>query len=268
MLKHDVALQSSLDCYRSNYTDCDVEMLKHINVDPQKQSIVKKNEATEETERRMLEYLQNFLFDAATSYLVLGFVVFRFCEMPLHPQKLVPVVIPIGDIEWTYEGTEEGQELLRIPDIDVPRHFSRDDTRYYVYKFRPTGQYFSNDDHGVLCRLTRSYRRLVHARDYDLIIRNETLRKTVFVEQSITADVNILKQGSRASEYGELQAIMDYTRTRRETTHSVSVPTQHDDLRASIAVCVLTCSLDRASTALGNTTYLVFLIVSRINITK
>jgi len=236
MLKNDIALQSSLDCYRNNYVDCLVEM-----VEPRKQGnpskvAVEKDEEAEELARRMLEYLQNFLFDVTTSYLVLGFVVFRFCPMPLYPQKLVPVCIPIGDIEWTYEGTEEDQELLRIPDIDVPRHFSQEDTRYYVYKFRSTGQYFSNDDRGVLCRLTRSYRRLVHARDYDLIIRNETLRKTVFVEQTMKADVNVLNQGTRASEYGELQAIMDYTRTRKETTHSVSVPTQHDELRASITV--------------------------------
>ena len=59
-----------------------------------------------------------------------------------------------------------------------PRDLSGKDTRYYVYKFTSNGQYFSGDASGVLCRLTKSYRRLVLARDYDLIIRNENLRKT------------------------------------------------------------------------------------------
>jgi hypothetical protein len=134
MIKNDDALQSSLDCYRNNYVDCLVEMVKPTNgVTPNKVA-VKKDEEAEEVERRMLEYLQNFLYDVTTSYLVLGFVVFRCCPMPLYPQKLVPVWIPIGDIEWTYEGTEADQELLRIPDIDIPRHFSREDTQYYVCK--------------------------------------------------------------------------------------------------------------------------------------
>jgi len=63
MLKHDVALQSSLDCYRNNYVDCSVEMMKPTNDDTHKKGAVKKDEEAEEVARRMLEYLQNFLFD-------------------------------------------------------------------------------------------------------------------------------------------------------------------------------------------------------------
>jgi len=238
MLKNDIALQSGLDCYCNNYVDCTVEMTarKGDNVSDKAAAKTQDNGEVKEIERRMLEHLQTFLFEVTTCYLVLGFVVFRFCKMPSQPDTLIPVVIPIGDIEWTYEGSDAGQELLRIPEIDVPRHFSGENTRYYVYRFRSNGQYFSSDSAGVLSRLTPSYRRLVHARDYDLIIRNENLRKTVFVEQHLKQDTDVRSQGSRASEYGELQAIMDYTRGRKETTHSVTPPTQHEEMKASISV--------------------------------
>jgi len=237
MLKNDIALQGGLDCYRNNYVDCTVEMTpqKGDNVSD-KSANTQDHGEVKKIERRMLEHLQTFLFEVTTCYLVLGFVVFRFCKMPSQPDTLIPVVIPIGDIEWTYEGSDVGQELLRIPEIDVPRHFSGEDIRYYVYKFWSNGQYFSSDGAGVLSRLTPSYRRLIHARDYDLIIRNENLRKTVFVKQHLKQDIDVLNHGSRASEYGELQAIMDYTRGRKETTHSVTPPTQNEEMKASISV--------------------------------
>ena len=242
MLKNEISLQSSIDCYRNNYIDCIIDMsggkgISHADsINPEKNT---KDEAEEEMQRRVLQHMQNFLFEVTTSYLVLGFVVFHFCEMPMHANTLVPVVIPIGDLEWTYDGIDNSHPLLRIPDIDIPRHVSCQDTRYYVYKFRSTGQYFSSDDSGILCRLTRSYRRLVHARDYDLVIRNENLRKMIFIEQNTKQDVSVLNTGSKASDYGELQAIMDYSRIRKETTHSVAPPTQHDELKSVIEVCVL-----------------------------
>jgi len=40
--------------------------------------------------QHMQEHLQTFLFEATTYYLVLGFVVFRFCKLQLHPNILVP----------------------------------------------------------------------------------------------------------------------------------------------------------------------------------
>ena len=239
MLQNDIALQASLDCYRNNYMDCTIEMKARKSDavgDEKSAAIAQPSETEAEIQRQLLEHLQVFLFEVTTSYLVLGFVVFRFCKMPAQPNTLVPVAVPIGDIEWSYEGTDDGQELLRIPAIDIPRDLSGRDTRYYVYKFRSNGQYFSGDASGVLCRLTKSYRRLVLARDHDLIIRNENLRKTVFVEQNVKQDTSVLNQGTRASEYGELQAIMDYTRGRKETTHSVTPPTKSEELKASISV--------------------------------
>jgi len=146
-------------------------------------------------------------------------------------------VVPIGDIVWSFgQSNHDGQELLQIPEIDVPMQSAGNDVRYYVYKFRSSGQYFSSECSGVLCRLTHSYRRLVHARDYDLIIRNETLRKTIFIEQAVKPDVSVLQKGTRASDYGELQAIMDYTRGHRATTHSATPPSQDEELKASITV--------------------------------
>ena len=241
MLHNDIALQASLDCYRNNYMDCSIKMTSrkgYAATEEKSDGKAQSSEAEEEMQRQLLEHMQNFLFEVTTCYLVLGFVVFRFCRMPGQPNTLVPVVVPIGDIEWSYEGTHEkdDQELLRIPAIDIPRDLSGRDTRYYVYMFRSNGHYYSGDVSGVLFRLTKSYRRLVHARDYDLIVRNENLRKTVFVEQNLKQDISVLNQGTRASDYGELQAIMDYTRGRKQTTHSVTPPTQSEELRASISV--------------------------------
>ena len=46
----------------------------------------------------------------------------------------------------------------------------------------------------------------MHAGDYDLIIRNKNLRKTIYIEQNLKQDTSVLKQGNRTSGYGELQA--------------------------------------------------------------
>jgi len=203
----------------------------------------------------MLPYIQTFLYEATTYYLAVGFVVFRFHKMPQQPTTLVPAVVPLGDIEWCYTG--ETDSLLQIPEIEVPRCKSGETPRFYVYKFRSTGQYTSVDSCGVLSRLTQNYRRLVHARDYDLIIRNENLRKTFFIEQAVRSNVDVLTQGSKAAEYGELQAIMDYTRGHRATTHSAIPPTQNEEVKQGILVpvvwwcgaagntdCAMFCSVD------------------------
>jgi hypothetical protein len=229
MLQNDSAMQNSLDYYRNNYVDCGIRCLKMPH----------KDDAADDRDMQgiVLQHFQTFLFEATAYYMVLGFVVFRFCKMPLHDDILVPLVVPIGDIVWSFgQSNHDGQELLQIPEIDVPMQNAGKDVRYYVYKFRSSGQYFSSECTGVLCRLTRSYRRLVHARDYDLIIRNETLRKTIFIEQAVKPNVSVLEQGTRASDYGELQAIMDYTRGHRATTHTATPPSQDEELKASIMV--------------------------------
>ena len=229
MLQNDSAMQNSLDYYRNNYMDCGISCLKAPH----------KEDAGDDRDMHdvVLQHLQTFLFEATTYYLVLGFVVFRFCKLPLHDDILVPLVVPIGDIVWSFgQSNHDGQELLQIPEVDVPMQSVGKDVRYYVYKFRSNGQYFSSECSGVLCRLAHSYRRLVHARDYDLVIRNETLRKTIFIEQVVKPNVSVLEQGTRASDYGELQAIMDYTRGHKATTHSATPPSQDEELKASIMV--------------------------------
>jgi len=226
MLQNDSALQGSIDFYRNNYIDCTISSNKIPDV------VHDKHIATS-----IQEHLQTFLFEATTYYLVLGFVVFRFCKLPLHPDILVPLVVPIGDIVWSFgQGNNNGQDLIPIPEIDIPMHSVGKDVRYYVYKFRSSGQYFTSESSGILCRLTHSYRRLVHARDYDLIIRNENMRKTIYIEQTIKPNISVLDQGSKASEYGELQAIMDYTAGHKATTHSVTPVTPNEELKSSISV--------------------------------
>jgi len=229
MLQHDSALQASLDCYRNNYIDCTVKM--HTTPSCEK----------EHGHRQMQQHIQTFLYEATTYYFAVGFVVFRFHKMPQQQGTtlLVPAVVPLGDIEWCYTG--ETDSLLQIPEIEVPRCNSGETPRFYVYKFRSTGQYTSVDSCGVLSRLTQNYRRLVHARDYDLIIRNENLRKTFFIEQAVKSNVDVLTQGSKAAEYGELQAIMDYTRGHRATTHSAIPPTQNEEVKQGILVPVVWC---------------------------
>ena len=229
MLQNDSALQGSIDFYRNNYIDCAISS----NKIPEADDVVHDKHVAASIQ----EHLQTFLFEATTCYLVLGFVVFRFCKLPLHPDILVPLVVPIGDIVWSFgQGNNNGQNLIPIPEIDIPMHSVGKDVRYYVYKFRSSGQYFTSESSGILCRLTHSYRRLVHARDYDLIIRNENMRKTIYIEQTIKPNVSVLDQGSKASEYGEMQAIMDYTAGHKATTHSVTPVTQNEELKSSISV--------------------------------
>jgi len=229
MLQNDSALQNSIDYYRNNYIDCAISSDKVPEADD---PACDKNVQT-----AIREHLQTFLFEATTYYLTLGFVVFRFCKMPMHPDVLVPLIVPIGDIVWSFgESSSDAQDLMQIPEIDIPMQTGGKDARYYVYKFRSSGQYFSSESSGILCRLTHSYRRLVHARDYDLIIRNENMRKTVFIEQAVKPNVSVFDQGTRAADYGELQAIMDYSRGHKATTNSVTPPSQNDELKATISV--------------------------------
>jgi len=245
MLQNDSVLQNSLDYYRKNYIDCVISCPKTPH----------KDDAADDRDMQdiVLQHMQTFLFEATTYYLVLGFVVFRFCKLPMHDDILVPLVVPIGDIVWSFgQSNHDGQELLQIPEIDVPMQSAGQDVRYYVYKFRSAGQYFSSESSGVLCRLAHSYRRLVHARDYDLIIRNETLRKTIFIEQVVKPNVSVLEQGTRASDYGELQAIMDYTKKHKATTHSETPPSHDEELKASIMVkrvFVCNCAILRGASA-------------------
>jgi len=229
MLQNDSALQNSMDYYRNNYIDCAIS--SHKVPEPDDPACDKNVQTT------IREHLQTFLFEATTYYLTLGFVVFRFCQIPMHADVLVPLIVPIGDIVWSFgEGSSDAQDLMQIPEIDIPMQRAGKDVRYYVYKFRSSGQYFSSESSGILCRLTHSYRRLVHARDYDLIIRNENMRKTVFIEQAVKPNVSVFDQGSKGAEYGELQAIMDYSRGHKATTNSVTPPSQNDELKATISV--------------------------------
>ena len=229
MLQNDSALQNSMDYYRNNYIDCAISSQKVPEPDD---PACDKNVQT-----TIREHLQTFLFEATTYYLTLGFVVFRFCQIPMHADVLVPLIVPTGDIVWSFgEGSSDAQDLMQIPEIDIPMQRAGKDVRYCVYKFRSSGQYFSSESSGILCRLTHSYRRLVHARDYDLIIRNENMRKTVFIEQAVKPNVSVFDQGSKGAEYGELQAIMDYSRGHKATTNSVTPPSQNDELKATISV--------------------------------
>jgi len=149
MLQNDSAMQNSLDYYRNNYVDCGISCLKTQH----------KEDAADDRDMHdiVLQHLQTFLFEATTYYLVLGFVVFRFCKLPLHDYILVPLVVPIGDIVWSFgQSNHDGQELLQIPEIDVPMQSASKDVRYYVYKFRSSGQYFSLECSGVLCQLEKA----------------------------------------------------------------------------------------------------------------
>jgi len=94
MLQNDSALQNSIDYYRNNYIDCAISSRKEPEPDDPARD---KNVQT-----AIREHLQTFLFEATTYYLTLGFVVFRFCPIPMHSDVLVPLIVPIGDIMWSF----------------------------------------------------------------------------------------------------------------------------------------------------------------------
>ena len=238
MLQNDSAIQSALNHYRDNYLDCKVTITAASDHSLSDSPRPGKKQKTEQHSRDMdliQQHFQDFLYECTTYFFVLGFVVFRFCKVPFAPEVLIPVAMPIGEIRWEYNSTDD-ESPIQIPDIDIGQGLCSEHRRYYVYKFRTSGQYFSSQHDGILARLTHNYRRLVHARDYDLIIRNENLRKTVFIEQQVKADVSVIKQGSKSTEYGELQAIMDYSRGHQATTHSALPPTQGEEFRAFVTV--------------------------------
>jgi len=114
-----------------------------------------------------------------------------------------------------------------------------DSLRFYVYKFNCSfAQNTSQNAHGILFRLVHIFRRLVHAQDYDLIICNENLRKTVFIEQTIPVekDTASWKLGADRSE---LQTIMENVRQQRLTTHHPQPPSASEDIKAAIIVWVV-----------------------------
>jgi len=138
MLQNDRTMQNSLDYYRNNYADCGISC----------QKIPHKDDAADDRDMQgiVLQHLQTFLFEATTYYLLLGFVVFRFCKLPMHDDILVQLVVPIGDIVWSFgQSNHDGQELLQIPEIDVLMQSAGKNVRYYVYKFHSSGQYFSSE---------------------------------------------------------------------------------------------------------------------------
>ena len=223
MLENDIALQTAMEYYCGNYRDCELKYTNNCDMDM-------------DADRNLLTHMQQFLYDCSMYYLTLGFVVFRFTKLPFSKNgTLVPIAIPIHDIEWEYDDADYSM-YRQMPAVSIRSRGLQDDSlRFYVYKFRcnltPNSRHST---HGILYRLVHIFRRLVHAQDYDLLLRNETLRKTVFVEQTVRPEKEVsLKVGS---ERGELQAIMDNVRQQRITTDHPLPLTQNDEFRSSITV--------------------------------
>lgn len=221
MLQHDISIQTAMDYYRRNYTDCTIKY--HVDTKHKMHASVH-------------TYMQTFLFEASTYYLTLGFVVFRFAQMPFSGDSLVPIIVPMTDISWELPPSDYEQNY-RFPEVRVCGGLRNDSKiRFYMYKFGFNGTYATDSMAcGIVYRLVHIYRRLVHAQDYDLIIRNENLRKTVFVEQTPVIDKEVSNLKTSADR-GELQAIMDTVRPQRITTHHAPPISKDDEFKKIISV--------------------------------
>jgi len=214
MLQHDIALQTAMQYYCANYKDCDIKYQAGSLLDMSKNAHV---------------HMQQFLYDASIYYLTLGFVVFRFTKIPFSKDStLVPIAIPIHDIEWEYQDSDYSS-YTQTPTVNIRSRNAHDQSlRFYVHKFRCNFvQGTQKSAHGILFRLVHLFRRLVHAQDYNLIIRNEGLRKTVFVEQTEHPEKETTNW-KLGADRGELQAVMDNARKQR-VTKDPPVPPPHQD---------------------------------------
>ena len=214
-----------MEYYSGNYRDCIVEY---------------KTDKERQKNLNVHKHMRQFLYDASIYYLTLGFVVFRFTTLPQGDgDLLMPITIPIHDIDWEY--SEPDYSLYtQMPEVTIRSRVVHDDSmRFYVYKFNCSfAQNTSQNAHGILFRLVHIFRRLVHAQDYDLIIRNENLRKTVFIEQTIPVEKETTNW-KLGADRSELQTIMDNVRQQRLTTHHPQPLSASEDIKAAIMVRIL-----------------------------
>jgi hypothetical protein len=173
--------------------------------------------------------------------LVTGFVVFRFYEVKENGEKkLVPLIVPISEIQWVFEKDDMNYEFdIRVPDVLVQSAGIDNTTRFYVYRF-DTDRGISSSELGIVFSLVNPFRAYLDMQEYNRALMAENLRKTVFIEHRVQTDSRIESGPAKhqVSSAPLINRILDQTNFRA-TTHSEIPPTPIEEIRKSIQVCHL-----------------------------
>jgi len=230
MVSNDITMKQNLGIYRQLFTDCTFKM----NCDTSTLACANKQ-----------GYLQRFVAEAVSCYLVTGFVVFRFFEIEIEgTKKLVPIMVPILEIEWMYENGEINYESdIVVPDVLIPLAGINNKTRFYVYKFGNHNG-ISSTSLGIVFDLIHPYKKWMQAEEYNQILQKENLQSTVYVEQKIVPDSSVSGGGgSHSVASAPLISRIAEARSFRTTTHAPPLPTATDEIRDSIQVYSIASTL-------------------------
>lgn len=223
MINNDITMKESLDTYRQLFADCTLTL---------------DNDASVLACSKKQLYFQRFIAEAVACYLVTGFVVFRFFEIDIEDtKKLVPIMVPISEIEWMYDTSEINYETdIVVPDVLIPLAGINNKTRFYMYKFANYNG-VSSTSLGVVFTLVQSYQRWKQGEEYNSILQKENLRTTVYVEQKIIPDTSVTGNGGAHSvASAPLISRLTESKNYRTTTHAPPLPTPTEEIRDSIQV--------------------------------
>jgi len=221
MITRDEIVKKSIAVYRDLFADSSIEL-----------------EACEKICNSQ-GYLERFLMDSVTCMLVTGFVVFRFFEVKEKGEKkLVPLVVPISEIQWVFEKDDINYEFdVRVPEVFVQSAGINNSTRFYVHRFE-SNRGISSAELGVVFSLVSPFRSYLDVLEYNRVLMAENLRTTVFIEHKVATDSRV-ESGTgkhQVSSAPLINRILEQTNFRA-TTHSEVPPTPTEELRKSIEVC-------------------------------
>jgi hypothetical protein len=182
------------------------------------------------------KHFERFLIESIACFLVTGFVVFRFYEVGVGKnRKVVPIVVPITEIQWMYETGDVNYESdLVLPDVMVPAAGFANKTRFYMYKFRNFNG-ISSSSLGIAFTLVESYKKWKMSEIYNEILQRENIKTSVFVEQRTVTDTSVVGGiGAHSVASAPLISRLTENNNFRSTTHAPILATPTEEIRESI----------------------------------
>ena len=184
------------------------------------------------------KYFERFLIESVACFLITGFVVFRFYEVGAGKHRhVVPIVVPITEIQWMYEtGDVNYENDLVLPDIMVPAAGFANKTRFYMYKFRNFNG-ISSTSLGIAFTMVEAYKKWKLSEMYNEILETENIKTSVFVEQRTVTDTSVVGgMGAHSVASAPLISRLTENNNFRSTTHAPVLATPTEEIRASIEV--------------------------------
>jgi len=178
------------------------------------------------------------LIESVACFLITGFVVFRFYEVGTgKSRKVVPIVVPITEIQWMYETGDLNYESdLVLPEITVPAAGFANKTRFYMYKFRNFNG-ISSTSLGIAFTLVEAYKKWKLSETYNEILQRENIKTSVFVEQRTVTDTSVVGgMGAHSVASAPLISRLTENSNFRSTTHAPVLATPTEEIRESIEV--------------------------------